>query len=405
LTTQMVSTQEVTAEIVVEAPISQIYYLFSTRSGWFDWFTQKGSGNIAKDSLLQLHHDKAGPMAFFFHEIVPEKRITFSYLTPNNWLAGEVEISLQESAGGTAITIEHSGIAEEDAAQMQDLWQDSLNNLKELMENGRDPRLWNRPFLGVSVADWVSPEYAEKHQLPTESGMHIANVFEGRGAEKAGISGGDTITSLAGQAITDFDSLLRVYADHRAGDTVDVEYYHGKELRHSRLTLSAYPVPDVPATAQDIADNLDQFFQKANQKIEEMLAAHNEAQAEYRPAAGEWNVKEILAHLVSTESDSIHWLSSYLAGGEVYPNTGGLPARIKSLLMLYPTASALLKKLRQTQKELLSLISEIPAEVVNRKASMVRLAFAYSLEISYHYKDHLSQIAANLEEASDIHGH
>ena len=404
MTTQVVSTQEVTAEVFIKAPAAQLYYFFSTSSGWFDWFVNKGIGNVSKQGILQMHHDTVGPLAFYFRELVPEKRVVFSFMTPKQPQMGDVELLLEEAEGGTTIRIDHSGMPPEDADQMENLWQDGLNNLKELMEEGRDPRLWNRPFLGVSVADWVTPEYASKHQLATDSGMHLNSVFEGRGAAEAGITGGDTITSLAGIAINDYESLLRVYEDHRAGDTIDVEYYHGEELRQARLTLSAYPVPDVPTTAQDIADKLDDFFQKANKKIEQLLAGKNEAQTEYRPAAGEWNAKEVLAHMIASEGDAIHWLGSYLAAREVYPYISATPARLKSLLVLYPTINALLNKLTETQKELVTLISETPAEVVNRKASMVRLAFAYSLDISMHYKEHLSQLSDVLENASDVQG-
>lgn len=402
MTTQVVSTQELTAEIFIDAPVSQLYYHFSTLSGWIDWFAQKSMGQVAKDSMLQLYHDTAGRMGFLFLELVKDKRVAFKFLTPDEIRASQVEISLEDSQDGTLITIEHSGLMDEEADRLKDLWQDSLNNLKELVQNGKDPRLWNRPFLGVTVAEWVNPEYAVQHNLATDSGMHLNSVFEGRGAATAGIADGDTIVSLAGIAITDYESLLKVYADHRAGDTIDVEYYHGKELRQSRLTLSAYPVPEVPATAHDIADNLDHFFQKVNQRIERMLAEQSEAQAEYRPAAGEWNVKEVLAHMIASENDSIHWLGSYLAGREVYPYISATPTRLKSLLVVYPTTSDLMKKLREAQKELVSMINEVPAEVVSRKASMVRLAFAYTFDIRLHYKEHLTQISANLEKATDI---
>lgn len=402
MTTQATIPGELTAEIFIKAAVSQVYYHFSTLSGWLDWFSQKGVGNVSKDSLLQLHHEKAGRMAFFFQEFEPEKRVVFSMLTPDQLENGEVEIRLEETQAGTAIAIAHHGLAEGEGERLQALWQDSLTNLKELMEEGRDPRLWNRPFLGITVADWVTPEYAEKHGLATHSGMHINTVFEERGAAGAGISDGDTIVSLAGVEITDYDALLRVYEDHRAGDTIDVEFFHGAQMRQSRLTLSPYPVPEVLTTAHDIADKLDDFFQKVDQKIEQMLAGYDEAQAEYRYAAGEWNIKEILAHLIAGEYDSIHWLGSYLAGREVYPYISATPARLKSLLQLYPSTSDLLRKLRNSQKELVALINQIPAEVVSRKASMVRLSISYTMDISLHYKEHLSQISTILKKAADI---
>ncbi len=69
---------------------------------------------------------------------------------------------------------------------------------------------------------------------------------------------------------------------------------------------------------------------------------------------------------------------------------------------MYPTMKALLKKLAETQKELVAMVREIPAEVAGRKTSMIRLAFAYSFDISLHYRDHLAQLKETLEMAADV---
>jgi hypothetical protein len=232
--------------------------------------------------------------------------------------------------------------------------------------------------------------------------MHLNSVFDGKGAEQAGIRGGDVILSLAGIEIGSYDALLSVYKEYKAGDTIPVTFYQDGEVHESELTLSAYPVPEVPATAQDLADNLNAFFKKANKKIDQILTDQSDAQTSYQPAAGEWSAKEVIAHLVASEMDSLGWLGSYIAGREVYAYTSAVPARIKMVLSQHPTMDALLERLKQAQNELVAMVREIPADVAGRKTSMIRLAFAYSLDISLHYRDHLGQLKETLAMAADI---
>ncbi|MBN2044637.1 MAG: DinB family protein [Anaerolineales bacterium] len=402
MSTQTTSAQTITAEISISAPAAQLYHLVSTRSGWIDWFAEKGVGSVEPSGILQLYHYKIERLAFVFHEFVPDERVRFTTLDPKTLETSEVEVLLWSEEEQMTVKVTQSGLAEERQQSWQNIWDESLSSLKAIFETGKDPRMWNRPFLGVTVEGWVSPEYAVDHQLDVEFGMHLNSVFEGKGAEQAGIQGGDVIQNMAGVDIVNFESLLLVYKDHQAGDTIPVVYVHQGERCESQLTLSAYPVPEVPATTQDLADNLAAFFAKANQKINHLLAGQTDAQTSYRPAAGEWSAKEVIAHLIAAENDSVAWLGSYLAGRESYPYTSALPARIKMITAVYPTMDALLEKLNQAQQELVALVREVPADVAGRKTSMIRLAFAYSFDNSLHYREHLAQLKDALELAADV---
>ena len=181
-----------------------------------------------------------------------------------------------------------------------------------------------------------------------------------------------------------------------------MSFYHGDSLHRSELTLSNYPVPDVPATVDDVADGLAKFFKKANEKIEMLLEDKNEAQMDFRPAAGEWNAKEIIAHLIVSESDSLVWLGTYISGREWYPYTSNVPARIKMLTAVYPTMDELFGKLKQAQNELVALINAVPADVTGRKTGLLKLAFTYLFDINLHYREHLNQLKETLEQAADV---
>lgn len=388
----------------IEAPLDQVYHCFSTPAGWLDWFAEKGFGYVTPDSILELHQHKIGKIALRFQQLERNTQVRFRYFDLSSAEASDVDIHFDSADQGVQIMLTQSGFAPESQPELQDMWEESLDALKALFETGRDPRLWGRPFLGVTVVDWVTPEYAAEHQLTPQSGMLLGSVFEGKGAEKAGIQDGDVIVGLDGRPLNNFDDLQIVFAEHRSGDTLEVSFYHGEALKTSQLTLSEYPVPEVPANTQDIAEKLAHFYQKVNASVDQLLEDKLEAQTEYRPAGGEWNAKEIIAHLIAYETDAFNWLSSYIAGQEVHTYISRTPATIKTLTSVYPSMAALLGRFRQTQQELTTLLSEVPADVVSRKPSMVRLAMSFSLSLGLHYKEHLNQLKETLEAAADVRG-
>ncbi len=404
MTTQAAPTQALKLSVQIDAQINQIYHCFSTLSGWLDWFAEKGFGYVAPDSVMELHLHKTGKVAFHFLSLEKNVRVRFRFVNLTILESNDVEISFEETAQGVQILVTEEGLPPEKQEEYQSFWETRLNALKAIFETGRDPRLWERPFLGITVEDWVTPEYAAEHGLTAKYGLHLSDVFEGRGAESAGLRKNDVIVSLAGQQLENYDDLQNLFAQYHAGDTVDISFYHGEELKQSRLTLSAYPVPEVPANAQDLAEKLERFYKQLNKAVEQLLEGKLEAQMEYRPAAREWNAREIIAHLIAYESDSFTWLNSYIAGQEAHIYTANNPATIKTLTAVYPTMDALLKRFRQSQQELVTLLTEVPSEVVNRKTSMLRLALSYSITIGMHYKEHLNQLKQTLEAAADVRG-
>ncbi len=247
MSTLTTSAHKITAKVSIPAPVAQIYYLVSTRSGWLDWFANKGYGKVGPQGVLQMYHPKLGShLAFVFQELVQDEHVRFNTLDTETLETSEVQIDLAADGGLTILTVTQTGLDDEEAARWQTIWQESIDSLKEIIETGKDPRMWNRPFLGVTVEDWLSPESAAERSLAIESGMLLNNVFEGKGAEQAGIQGGDVILWLAGIEIVDYESLLKVYKDHKAGATIPVVYWHKGEQFESELTLSSFPVPDVP---------------------------------------------------------------------------------------------------------------------------------------------------------------
>ncbi len=108
-----------------------------------------------------------------------------------------------------------------------------------------------RPALGVATIP-IGPELADAIGLPVDFGLLIVKVTAGGAAEKAGLRGGteraylgnipimlggDLIIAIDDQNVQDQQDLAQVMNAHRAGDTVKLTLYRGKQKMDVNVTL------------------------------------------------------------------------------------------------------------------------------------------------------------------------
>ena len=87
-------------------------------------------------------------------------------------------------------------------------------------------------FLGVEVSNTSG----------TTGGVAVAGTVEGSGAASAGLTAGDTITSIDGTAVTSSDQLTKVIQSHSVGDKVSVRYTDSTGAAKTvTITLTAGP--------------------------------------------------------------------------------------------------------------------------------------------------------------------
>jgi S1-C subfamily serine protease len=119
--------------------------------------------------------------------------------------------------------------------------------LNDLLTLGRV----RRPALGVLTLP-VSPDIADELGLASGSGLLIVRVTPGGAAERAGLRGGteraylgnnsimvggDLIVAVDGQPVQDQRDLAQMMNNHRAGDTIKVTVYRGKQKMDVDVTL------------------------------------------------------------------------------------------------------------------------------------------------------------------------
>ena len=224
----------------------------------------------------------------------------------------------------------------------------------------------------------------------------------GLGAEQAGLQKGDLIKSVQGLSVENYAVFDEALQDLSVGDSIEMVFIRDGQEKMCTIILSERPHPDLPSTAQGLSETLAGIFSSANAKLDELFEDVSDTQAEYRPAPGEWNSKEVLAHVIASERDTIPWVSSYLQGKDTFIYTSLLPARIKSIQAAFPLIPDLRDELVRSQDEQVYMLAELPPEFVSRKSSYSRLASNILEGTSVHYKEHLQQIADNLEGALSL---
>jgi S1-C subfamily serine protease len=115
----------------------------------------------------------------------------------------------------------------------------------------------DHPNLGVSASE-LTPEVAELFNLPVNRGLLVSTVDPGSAAAKAGLRGGTTQVTVAGESWTlggdivvkadgidtpTLDKLRDVIARHEPGDTIELVIYHDKQRKTIEVTLGRQPSP------------------------------------------------------------------------------------------------------------------------------------------------------------------
>jgi serine protease Do len=89
-----------------------------------------------------------------------------------------------------------------------------------------------RAFLGVQISNITSEVFNETGM---RFGVYITGVFEGSGAEEAGIIAGDIIYNIDGERVQNVQELFNILENAQVGDTLEIGLVRGQEL----LTVSA----------------------------------------------------------------------------------------------------------------------------------------------------------------------
>jgi len=94
----------------------------------------------------------------------------------------------------------------------------------------------DRGFLGITIQE-ITPSLAQQFELAVDHGVGIRSVERGSPADDAGLEQGDIIVQLGDTEIRTSGDLFRALTEHRAGDVVEIDYFHNGTRESTEATL------------------------------------------------------------------------------------------------------------------------------------------------------------------------
>lgn len=385
----------------IKAPIEQVYHAFTNSTNLREWLCDYATTSPKVGGRIYMAWNSGFYTSGEFTQLIPNKAVEFTWVGRSEPAPTCVEVTLSETGDAVEMVLEHTGLGEgpewEDFHQeFQHEWERSLRNLVSVLETGADLRITRRPMLGIFLSDF-NPEIAARLNVPVQEGIRIEGTIDGLGAQKAGLLKNDVIVSMDGHPITTFGSLAPVIQAHEAGDEIVVEYYRGPEKHSVQMKLGQRPIPDIIWDPGQLADKVSEQIAHADSDLEAAFQGVTEDQAARRPSSGDWNAKEILAHLILVEQGTIQYLASVMTRAALSSDGGeNSDAQTRAVVAVYQTVPALLEEFKRCEAITIETIRNASPEFVARKSSYWQIAFSL-LQGPVHTYQHIEQIKTALQ--------
>ena len=388
----------------IGAPAAEAYRAFTRSLAVREWMSDGAVVDARPGGHFYFWWHSGYHAMGTFTALQPERHAAFTWQGRGEPGATQVEVDLVPSGDGVEVTLTHSGFGVGDAWQgarraSRDGWTTGMENLKSVLESGEDLRLVLRPMLGINL-DEFNAGIAARLGVPVTEGTRLSGVIAGMGAEQAGLQRDDVIVTIAGRPAGDYPSIVAALGPRRAGDRVEVVFYRGGERRTIEMVLSQRPLPAAPATPAGLAEAVRKGNAASRAELATVLANVSDEQAARRPAPGEWNALEVLAHLIAHERELQIWIADLLCDDERwsdrFENTEVVPARITATARAYPRLADMVEALRRSQEETTDMLAALPAAFVAHRGTYWRLGRTL-LEDAHpgsHVQEHAAQIRA-----------
>ena len=363
-----------------------------------EWCSDEARAEVRPGGRYEIRWDSGYRTDGKFVEVDPPQRATVTWQGTEEPGATRVEFTVEPTGGGVAVTVVHSGFGsgpewDTVVAASEQGWAEGLENLKSTLETGIDLRVARQPLLGINL-DLLTPERAANEEIAAEWGIYVLDTVEGSGARSAGLGKGDVIVTLGGRETPGLVELGTALRAHRAGDVADVELVRGQVRATVQVTLGPRPQPELPDTVEALANLLAERYSEVNAGLKAAVAGVTEREAGQQPAAGEWSVKQVLAHLSDGER-ALHMIltniavNGWLDAGPVYPDQ--IPGRLDAILTVTPTLQGLVERFLTDEAETVALVRGLPAETRAHKTRFRRIAQHLLLQPD-HTREHTEQI-------------
>jgi uncharacterized protein YndB with AHSA1/START domain len=394
----------VTSEILVDAPPKTVYRAFTNATSLREWLCDVATVEPHAGGRMYLWWRGDFYSSGHYLELDENRKIKFRWYASIDPAPTEVTVSVMEKDTGTLVRMDHD-IPDDTSwskigGTFRENWDDSLENLKAVLETGIDLRIANRPMLGIFPGDFTE-EQAEALGVPVREGLRLDGVVDGMGAQKAGLQKDDVLVEMAGHPIrNDPNSLPQAIAGKKGGDKIDVVIYRGPERKTITMELSKRPMPDVPFDLESLVKAARELYEAALEEVEKCFEGVSDEEAMARPDPQEWSALEVVAHLIHGERANQIFLTDLIDGYERVADGFGsnINAQVQATVAANPSVALMLDALRRTVEETLAYASFLPEEFMANKGSYYRFGFGL-LQPNFHLTAHAGQIKGAIAAA------
>jgi uncharacterized protein YndB with AHSA1/START domain len=390
--------RQVRERITVETTPELAFEAVTKDSELREWFCDWSWTEVRPGGRYALHWNQGYHVEGRFLEVDAPRRVVIAWHGSGEPGDTTVEFTVGVGDGGVEVTCTHRDFGpgpqwDRPLAEAQKGWHVAMENLKSGLETGIDLRTARQPFLGIAL-DLLTPERALREEIDAEYGIYVTGSVPGSPAEDAGLCNGDVIVALAGAPTSGFEALSTALRAHQAGDEVTLELVRGRERLTVSVTLGQRPQPEIPATAAELANQLSERCQAADEQLRAAVAGLTEEEAGECPSEGQWSVKQILAHLSDGERAGQIFFMNIAINGWV--DAGPLPNdeiewRLEAILAGTPTLAGLVDRFIADEAEMVEMLRRLPEKTVAHKARFRRLA-QLALSGPDHTREHIAQI-------------
>lgn len=389
-------TQSAISTQFIDAPPEKVYLSFTRSLLLRQWLCDFATVTPRPGGRMYLWWHGDFYSAGEYLEVVENQKIKFKWHSRIDPASSEVTVTLLPKGTGTEIKLEHTVPDGEDwkprlASFIQE-WESTLPNLASLLETGLDRRIYDRPMLGIQVSDF-NAEIAKAAGNPVTEGIRLSETIAGMGAADAGLQANDVIVEFNGKPLTnDFGSLVLALQGIKGGDTVKVVFYRGAGKHTVDMTLSKRPVWEIPADPLEFSRQARAQYDQALGMLKELFSGVTDREADFSPAPGEWNAKQVLAHLIHTERGFLANIDDLVGGFErnIDDFGGNSTTHINATITAYGTIEAMLLELKHLADETVAYLAGLPPEFVSWKSNYRDLGTG--LLYTSHTQSHVEQI-------------
>jgi uncharacterized protein YndB with AHSA1/START domain len=386
----------------VLASPQQVFHAFTNATALKEWMCDVATLVPKTGGRIYMAWNSGFYAAGEFTRFEPERQLAYRWFGRGEPAPTLVEVNLNQEGDHTIVKLTHSGLGssaewENMTKEVKDGWTTSLENLASVLEKGPDLRIVLRPMLGITVGDFDST-IAGRLGVPVSQGLRLDSVLETMGAYQAGLRKDDVLVRMDQQEISDYASLASALNGRRAGDVIEVDFYRGPELHKIQMTLSGRPIPAIVPDVPSLAEQVRQRYAGLQNRLDELLENASESEAEFKLTPEDWNVKEILVHLIHGERDGQAYVTQIVGSQVSWSDdfTGNLAMRTQATLDAFPSLADLRTELKRLQAESIALYAHFPAALPQeRKGAWWGLAYAVA-EPPYHEFGHFEQIQATI---------